>query len=160
MKHNFLLAALLSAVFSSMTAQAASTSSIEASAEVLGVCQFKSDVGTINFGILEPVRAGTNLTSNNLAAGEVTYECTKGTTPIFVLNGGNPESFLVNANDPTARIKYTFNPGFAIPVQDAVGRGFGVEDLLVRAVAQIENIDVANAKVGYYTDTVFLTMTE
>lgn len=149
MKKSLLVAALFAA-FSSTSAMAADTATINATANVLATCKFVQNQGTLAFGTLD----GKSMV-NATASTTLSYECTNGTQSIVSLNNGVAFSDLKNA-DQTSLIRYTLTT----VGENQVGQGFVGHELQYVVNANIAYDAYKDAKAGEHTDTIFVSIAE
>lgn len=145
---NIFLKAVAAAVLASTAglASAAGSTTVDVTAKVSAACKFTAaSMTAIDLGTIDPstVSAAVTGTSN------ITYQCTKGTTPAVSITSGGTS--LV---DGAKSIPYTFSLGTA-----EAGVGFSGGSAKVVATATIAKTDAQDAAAGTaYADTVTLTI--
>lgn len=129
-------------------ANAAGSTSVDVTASVPGVCKFTSTtMSAIALGSMDPSTVGATGISNT---GNITYNCTKGLTPVVSKTAGG--TTLTETTDSTKTIPYSFSLG-----TPEVGVGFASSSKVV-ATASVTQADVQGAAAGSYKDTVTLSI--
>ena len=129
-------------------AHAGGTTSVDVTASVPGVCKFTSaTMSAIALGAMDPATVGTSGVSNT---GNITYNCTKGLTPVVSKTAGG--TTLTETADSTKTIAYTFSLG-----TPEAGAGFATSSKVV-ATATVSQAAVQGAQAGSYKDTVTLSI--
>lgn len=127
---------------------AAGTTAVEVRAKVAGVCSFNSGtMAAIDLGTMDPSTVGATGVSKN---GDITYNCTKGLTPVVTTKTGG--TTLTDTGDSTKTIAYSFTLGTA-----EAGKGYSTAgSSKVVATAAVTQAAVQDAPAGTYKDTVTL----
>lgn len=142
------IAAVL-ATTAGLTAAAGSTN-VDVTATVPKVCTFSSGtMAAIDLGPMDPSTVGTSGVSKT---GNITYNCTKGVTPVVAKSTGG--TALTDTTDNTKTISYSFTLGTA-----EAGQGYSVlGSSKIVATAAVSQAAVQAAAAGTYKDTVTLTI--
>jgi spore coat protein U-like protein len=127
---------------------AAGSTSVTVTATVTAACKFTATtMSAIALGSIDPATVSANVTNT----GNITYQCTKGTTPSVTLASGTTARSLTLASHTA--IPYTFTLG-----SPDAGTGFSVAgSAKVVATATIAKTDAQDAEAGVgYSDVVTL----
>lgn len=130
-------------------AAAAGSTTVTVSATVTAACKFTAaTMAAIALGSIDPSSVAAAVTGTS----DITYQCTKGTTPVVSITGGGSRTLALAGHTD---IPYTFSLGTA----DA-GTGFSaVGSAKVTATATIALTDAQDAEAGVnYQDVVTLTI--
>lgn len=148
------MAAVAAAVFLTITAgsaTAAGSATVDVTASVSAVCKFTAETMTaIALGAIDPSTVAADVT----ATGDITYKCTKGTTPTVSITGGGTRTLTDSSTSNT--IPYSLTLG----THDA-GTGFSSSAAATKVVAtaRITQANAQDAKAGTaYAETVTLTI--
>lgn len=133
----------------SAPALAAGTTSVNVTATVLEVCKFTaSTMADIALPTINPSTVAADVTKD----GDITYQCTNGTTPTVSIQTGTTARTLT---DGAKTINYTFTLGTPM-----AGTGFSTSaaSAKVVATATIAKAAAQDAQAGTYSDTVTLSI--
>ena len=148
MKTNHLKALVAALALTSYVgfASASGNTTVQVKATVSKVCKFKATSMTaIDLGTIDPSAVAADVTGTT----DVTYQCTKGTTPSVTVSSGG--TTLTAGSDTVAY-------SFALGTPDA-GTGFSAAGTAkVVGTATIAQAAAQDAVAGAYTDTVTLTI--
>jgi hypothetical protein len=156
-----LLATMIAGAFSaSSLAQAANTNTMAVSATILGVCKFQTTTSALAFGSIDPSGTAAATATTNL-----TYKCTKGTTPTAsAITSDNGAHFLTGSKTMTSA---TIGAGSNLPYTIAfvytpvVGTGFAsatVTTVAVNGSIAATDYQAASAATDY-SDSVIISIT-
>jgi spore coat protein U-like protein len=150
MKANrIVLKVIAAAVLASTAGLAAASGSttLNVTATVSQVCKFTAATMTdIGLGTIDPSTVAANVTGTS----DITYKCTKGTTPSVTLSSGGT-TLTAGANT----IPYAFTLGTP---DTGTGFGLGATATKVVGTAKIVLSDAQAAAAGSYSDTVTLAI--
>jgi len=149
--HSFARAVTALVLFTTWgSVQASGSATVDVTASVSAVCQFSGTMSAIAFGAIDPSAVAGDLT----ATGNITYKCTKGTTPTVSITGGASRTMTDAGTGNT--IPYSL----AMGTHDT-GTGFSASAAAtkVQATATISQTNAQDAKAGTtYKETVTLTI--
>lgn len=150
-KHCIGLKAAAAAVLSLTAgwAGASGTTTVDVNATVPNVCTFSSGtMAAINLGPMNPSTVGAAGVTNT---GNITYNCTKGLTPVVTKTLGGT---VLTETTTAATIAYTFSLG-----TPEAGLGYvAAGSSKVVATATVTQAAVQAAEAGTYKDTVTLSI--
>jgi hypothetical protein len=150
-RSSFAKAAVFAALVSgSSFAFAAGNTTVQVTATVSAVCKFSATSFTaIALGTIDP----STVSSAPTGTRNVTYACTKNTTPVVAIVSGG--TTLAVSGDATKTIPYTFALGTP---ETGVGFTAGAAGSKVLGTATITQANAQDAQAGSYTDTVTLSI--
>jgi spore coat protein U-like protein len=147
--HRIVLKAIAAAILASSAGLAAASGSatLNVTATVSAVCKFTgSTMADIALSTIDPSTVAANVTGTT----DITYKCTRGTTPsVTIFSGGT--TLTAGANT----IPYAFS--FGTP-DTGTGFGAGATATKVVGTAKIVLSDAQAAAAGSYSDTVTLAI--
>jgi len=146
------LALCTAGVLTALPVFAADTKDLNVTANVTGVCKFKSTTAdTLAFGALDPSAGGDKNASTN-----VLYWCTKGVTTNAVA-AGNGLNFAGGKRNMKDSVSGDVIP-YTLSVTSSGTPGGPSVDLTAAVSGQVLGVDYTAKAAGSYSDTVVLTV--
>jgi spore coat protein U-like protein len=151
MKANRIVLKVIAAAVLASTAglaSAAGNTTLNVTATVSAVCKFTAATMTdIGLGTIDPSAVAAAVTGTS----DITYKCTRGTTPVVTITGGGTRTLTSGANT----IAYTFSLGTH---DQGTGYSAAAAATKVVATASIAQAAAQDAAAGAYSDTVTLSI--